>query len=216
MCTCLPNYIGRAPQCRPECVLNADCPANLACVNERCKDPCPGSCGFNALCNVVKHSPVCTCQTGFTGDPFSGCQPIPSKKTLTVSLIRSAISRISLKILVIPPTEEPRNPCNPSPCGANAVCKERNGAGSCICLPDYFGDPYSGCRPECVTNNDCARDKACINQKCQDPCPGVCGFNAECRVVNHAPSCVCLPGFTGNPLTSCHEPPPPPSKTNFC
>lgn len=95
------------------------------------------------------------------------------------------------------------NPCNPSPCGANALCKEKNGAGSCTCLPEYFGDPYTGCRPECVTNTDCSRDKACVNNKCRDPCPGICGINAECRVNNHAPSCICLPGYTGNPTSAC-------------
>lgn len=102
----------------------------------------------------------------------------------------------------------PHYPCNPSPCGANAVCKERNGAGSCICLPEYIGDPYTGCRPECVLNTDCTRDRACVNNKCRDPCPGICGLNAECRVVNHAPSCACLPGYTGNPLSACQLPPP--------
>lgn len=78
-CSCLPNYVGRTPNCRPECTINSECAPNLACINERCRDPCPGSCGFSAICNVVNHSPVCICQTGFTGDPFSGCQPIPSK-----------------------------------------------------------------------------------------------------------------------------------------
>lgn len=78
-CSCLPNYIGRAPNCRPECTINAECPGNLACVNERCKDPCPGSCGVQATCMVVKHAPVCSCLIGYTGDPFAGCSIIPSK-----------------------------------------------------------------------------------------------------------------------------------------
>lgn len=83
----------------------------------------------------------------------------------------------------MPPLRDEVNPCSPSPCGANAVCKERNGAGSCLCLPEYFGDPYTGCRPECVQNSECDRSKACINNKCKDPCPGVCGINAsKCRV----------------------------------
>lgn len=112
----------------------------------------------------------------------------------------------------VAPKDEITQPCNPSPCGSNAVCTERNGAGACSCLPDYFGDPYSGCRPECVTNNDCPRVKACLNNKCYDPCPGVCGSNAECRVVNHAPQCTCIVGYTGNPLSGCHEPPQMPSK----
>lgn len=101
--------------------------------------------------------------------------------------------------------EERLTPCVPSPCGPNAECRERNGAGSCTCLPEYFGDPYSGCRPECVVNSDCSRDRSCINQKCVDPCPGVCGLNAECRVSNHLPSCLCLAGYTGNPSSACRE-----------
>uniref|UniRef100_A0A182XBR0 EGF-like domain-containing protein n=1 Tax=Anopheles quadriannulatus TaxID=34691 RepID=A0A182XBR0_ANOQN len=183
-CSCLPNYVGRAPNCRPECTINAECSGNLACVNEKCADPCPGSCGPNAVCRVIEHSPSCSCQTGYTGDPFSGCTVIP----------------------LTPVREESRNPCNPSPCGSNAVCKERNGAGSCTCLPDYFGDPYSGCRPECVTNSDCPRVRACVNNKCADPCPGVCGIDAECYVVNHSPSCACRPGYTGDPFTQCRPP----------
>lgn len=86
-CSCLPNYIGRAPNCRPECTINAECPGNLACQNERCKDPCPGSCGPSATCVVIKHAPVCECITGFTGDPFSGCNPIPQSKKCTFLLL---------------------------------------------------------------------------------------------------------------------------------
>lgn len=101
--------------------------------------------------------------------------------------------------------DEPKNPCNPSPCGMNAICHERNGAGSCVCVEGYFGDPYSGCRPECVLNTDCPRDQVCTNNKCRDPCPGTCGINAECNVFNHVAMCSCLPGYTGNPQRSCHH-----------
>lgn len=80
-CSCLTNYVGRPPNCRPECTINAECPSNLACQSERCRDPCPGSCGAQASCIVVKHAPMCTCDTGFTGDPFSGCSLISSKNT---------------------------------------------------------------------------------------------------------------------------------------
>lgn len=99
----------------------------------------------------------------------------------------------------------PSNPCNPSPCGPNAVCKEHSGAGSCSCLPEFHGDPYVGCRPECLMSSECPFNKACLNMKCGDPCPGSCGINAECRVINHIPECSCLPGFTGDALTICKE-----------
>lgn len=74
-CSCLSGYIGRPPNCRPECTINAECPGNLACLNERCRDPCPGSCGPQASCVVIKHAPQCSCLPGYTGDPFSGCSP---------------------------------------------------------------------------------------------------------------------------------------------
>lgn len=101
--------------------------------------------------------------------------------------------------------EIPRNPCNPSPCGSNSICRELNGAGSCTCLTDYFGDPYVGCRPECLVNDECPFDKACLGKKCLDPCPGSCGINAGCQVINHIPECSCLPGFTGDALQFCKE-----------
>lgn len=106
--------------------------------------------------------------------------------------------------------DPPKTPCTPSPCGSNAVCKERNGAGSCSCIPEYSGDPYVECRPECVMNSECPRNRACINNKCVDPCPGTCGLNALCSVVNHSPTCTCVPGYVGNPLSACREPLPQP------
>lgn len=199
-CSCLPNYIGRSPNCRPECTSNSECPANLACFNEKCRNPCPGSCGFNARCTVVNHTPSCTCETGFTGDPFTSCFEIP-RKIHYMPISKSFVTHNHFSIAIV--YDEPSHPCDPSPCGTNAVCKEQNGAGSCTCLPEYFGDPYSGCRPECSVNNDCSRDKACLNNKCRDPCPGVCGFNAECHVVNHSPACSCVTGYVGDPLQGC-------------
>lgn len=74
-CSCIPNYLGRPPNCRPECTLNAECPSNKACTNERCIDPCPGSCGQNAVCNVINHNPICTCSSGFEGNPLTQCTP---------------------------------------------------------------------------------------------------------------------------------------------
>lgn len=79
-----------------------------------------------------------------------------------------------------------------------------NRAGSCSCLPDYLGNPYEGCRPECSLNSDCSPSKACINNKCLDPCPGTCGQNAICHPINHLPSCTCSPGFTGDPFRYCN------------
>ena len=109
-------------------------------------------------------------------------------------------------ILVRIPTEV-IDPCNPSPCGSNANCQQRNRAASCQCIPDYFGDPYVACRPECVVNSDCPSNKACQQNHCIDPCPGTCGVNAECRVQSHIPSCTCIRGYIGDPFTACRRKP---------
>lgn len=178
-CSCLAEFIGAPPNCRPECISNSECPTNQACINQKCSDPCPGLCGQNANCRVFSHTAMCLCDGGFTGDPFSQCSPI---RDTPVEVLQ---------------------PCNPSPCGVNAKCEERGGAGSCQCLPDYFGNPYDGCRPECVLNSDCPSNLACVNQKCRDPCPGTCGQNAECQVVNHLATCNCLTGYNGDPYSVC-------------
>lgn len=136
-------------------------------------------------------------------------------KTFAINCLFCFFHEVMLKLkyfqTVTPQRDE--HPCAANPCGANAVCIERSGAGACKCLPDYFGDPYGGCRPQCVTNSDCPSHYACLNNKCKDPCNSVCALNAECRVINHSPQCNCMIGYVGNPLIGCHkEERVPPSK----
>lgn len=92
-----------------------------------------------------------------------------------------------------------RDPCSLYPCGPNAQC---NG-NECECLPGYSGNPNEGCRPECILNSECPRDKYCLRNKCTDPCPSVCGLNAQCTVVNHIPVCNCIAGYEGDPFAGC-------------
>ena len=180
-CTCLPEMIGSPPNCRPECIVNSDCSSETACINRKCQDPCPGLCGVNAYCRVRNHVPICVCNQGYIGDPFSSCY-----RPTTTS-----------------PRPEIIDPCRPSPCGINAECRERNGAASCTCYPGLQGDPYVECKHECTINPECASNLACISNKCRDPCPGVCGAHASCSVNNHFPSCTCDPGYTGDPFRYC-------------
>lgn len=178
-CACLEEYTGSPPYCRPECTVNSECSNNMACINQKCRDPCPGSCGNKAECKVLSHTPQCICPDGFTGDAFIECQLIEVVLT----------------------------PCSPSPCGSNAICRELRGAGACVCLPDYIGNPYEGCRPECVVNSDCPLNLACMQSKCKNPCENVCGRNTLCRILNHTPKCECLPGFIGSPFQECQVKP---------
>ena len=95
-----------------------------------------------------------------------------------------------------------RNPCSPSPCGPNSVCREINEQPVCSCVAGYLGAPPT-CRPECTVSSDCPLSEACSNQKCVNPCPGSCGFRATCNVVNHNPICSCPSELTGDPFVQC-------------
>lgn len=98
------------------------------------------------------------------------------------------------------------NPCVPSPCGPNAQCEAFGSSPSCACVNGYFGSPPN-CRPECTINSDCPSNRACIRNKCVDPCPGSCGLNALCNVFNHIPICTCYEGYTGDPFSNCYPRP---------
>ena len=80
-CTCKIGYVGVPPNCRPECLVNPDCPSNRACKQEKCRDPCKGACASSANCQVISHRATCSCPAGTRGDPYSaGCTPIPPSK----------------------------------------------------------------------------------------------------------------------------------------
>lgn len=178
VCACIEGFQGSPPMCRPECVVSSECPSTKSCVNQKCINPCVNACGVSARCEVINHSPICSCNPGQTGDPFKNCYDV---------------------INIAP---EPENICSPSPCGPNSVCIERNGKPNCRCVDNYVGQPPN-CRPECVINSDCPSNQACVMNKCIDPCPGSCGINADCIVVSHMVSCICQDKYTGNPFLQC-------------
>ena len=105
------------------------------------------------------------------------------------------------------PAPERRNPCAGNPCGHNGICQVIGDRASCSCKPDFVGRPPQ-CRPECISHGECSTNKACLDYKCKDPCPGVCGVNAFCKVVIHNPICGCSEGYTGDPFKRCHLIPP--------
>lgn len=98
------------------------------------------------------------------------------------------------------------NPCAPSPCGPYSQCRDIGNTPSCSCLQNYIGSPPN-CRPECIVNSECPSNKACMREKCRDPCPGSCGQQAECNVLNHTPMCTCISGYIGDPFIACSPKP---------
>lgn len=193
--------------------MNSDCPKSRACRNNKCVDPCPGLCGENALCQVVNHNPNCYCINDYVGDPFSRCNPPPSKINRFLSLFHCTTKLMS-GIFHFQVRDEPiMNPCVPTPCGPFSQCRNVNDHAVCSCLSNYIGAPPN-CRPECVVSSECALDRSCINMKCKDPCPGTCGQNARCQVVNHNAICSCNIGFVGDPFVRCLKEEE--SKTTLC
>lgn len=202
-CSCLPDYFGDPYQgCRPECLADSDCPLVSACNRNKCIDPCPGVCGYNADCYVTNHKPMCNCKPGYTGTPLSICHPIRGKKLLSIVEMVNFFMKIKINYTISENDIAVINVCNPSPCGTNAVCREVNNQPVCSCLPNYMGSPPN-CKPECVVNSECKSNRACVNQRCINPCPKPCGQNTECKVINHSPVCTCRPGYSGNAFTMC-------------
>ncbi|XP_018323516.1 adhesive plaque matrix protein 2 [Agrilus planipennis] len=96
--------------------------------------------------------------------------------------------------------------CTGNTCGQNAQCTIAGGRPVCSCFNGYTGDPLTYCRrAECLDNSECRGHLSCINEKCVNPCEGICGFNANCEVRNHVPVCSCPPGHTGDPFSSCRK-----------
>lgn len=74
---------------------------------------------------------------------------------------------------------------------------------TCSCLPTYIGNPVSGCKHECDSDNDCGPQEHCSGFKCIRSC-SQCGKGANCvRVHNHKAVCECPEGYFGSPYTEC-------------
>ena len=60
---------------KPECILDPECPNHLACIQEKCQDPCYAhSCGQFAECKAKNHRAICVCFPGYVGDPYTFCE----------------------------------------------------------------------------------------------------------------------------------------------
>lgn len=237
ICECIPGYFGNpnGAGCHPECVISSDCSRSKACVNNKCIDPCPDVCGFGAICKTVNHSPICSCPSQTAGDPFVECRPIAREQENPCLLNPCNINGFcrvinGAAICTYPEcitnddcsadrscfNQKCSDPCV-NACGVNSICNVINHQPVCSCPPNYVGSPYVQCRlphdepypvrPECESDSDCSNDKACINERCQNPCAlsRICGENAICHVQAHRPLCVCQEGFTGNAQFACYE-----------
>lgn len=163
--------------CKPECTTDSECPSSMACMNQRCENPCLNTCGINSECRVIYHKPNCRCMENMVGNPYESCS-YPARDTNVT--------------------------CGDNICGSNAECTQKRKVFKCVCKKDFFGDPLVGCQPECTINSECPLDKACVRNRCINPCDeNICGVNARCETKNHRGVCTCLENYTGNAYLMC-------------
>ncbi|KAK0169400.1 hypothetical protein PV327_011599 [Microctonus hyperodae] len=61
------------------CENSTSCRMSEKCILELCRNPCPGSCGINAICTVLEHEPKCRCPKCYEGDALVKCESYQGK-----------------------------------------------------------------------------------------------------------------------------------------
>ncbi|XP_078487807.1 uncharacterized protein LOC100176839 [Ciona intestinalis] len=189
---CYPN------PCRPHEICVVRSWPLYECINI---NPCNSStCAADATCHDGRYAPVCTCNTGYTGNPRTECTDINECST--------------------------PNACGAN---SNKQCVNTVGSFRCVCMPGYRAVGLHPWRHnligyicvdinECLRPNICGTSKKCVNSpgsyrcvckrgyrqvgtRCIDinEClrPNACGANTNKRCENTAGSfrCVCIPGY---------------------
>lgn len=161
-CQCPLNMVGDPYNdgCKKavECTEDSECPSAARCDNKlnKCKSVCEASsCGSNADCIAVDHSPHCSCRNGYEGDPedkVKGCRP---KVVNCKSTQDCPANTYCHGNLCSPPCKNSGecktneqclegqclNPCLlPKACGINALCEISNHVKTCKCPDRFTGD----------------------------------------------------------------------------
>lgn len=223
-CECRPGYQGNPHvQCdipvktpKPQCIQDADCPSKLACINERCADPCatPHVCTPQQTCTVLdtlpKRAMACKCPGDTVTDISRNCVPITVPKVISGCQHNSECANTE-----VCSNGNCLDACRLERCGVNAQCTARDHYAQCNCPKGFQGNPRIECyttevdvpripNPGCSRNDDCPRDQICRNEICISPCAADdCGIGAYCHVQQRKAICRCPPGYSGNPQERC-------------
>lgn len=126
---------------------------------------------------------VCKCPPGLEGNPFVRCERVECHTNSDCPTDHECSNTRCINIC------REKNPCAP-----NAVCTAQNHLASCHC-PEYMseGNPFTYCYQkdpvECEYDGECPNQRACINNKCVNPCEEIkpCSRNSICTVFDTLP-----------------------------
>lgn len=163
--------------CVPGCNSHRDCGDDMSCSSKLCQLAChEKSCGKNAICLPTRHRAVCSCPSGFSGDPFSECKAYECQQDEDCGADEACQVEGKCK-----------NVCAGA-CGANAICRAVNRSPQCSCPPNYLGNPKLECSKPVA--GSCLRNP--------------CGINARCRDFDDGSyECTCPPNCAGDPQRQC-------------
>ncbi|XP_037773775.1 fibropellin-1-like [Penaeus monodon] len=148
ICSCPAGYTGnprqeclKAPTVPPGCTSDFDCIETKVCYDRDCKDPCglANPCAAKATCTTVSHRPVCTCNPGYSGNPYVFC----GVDNISTGC-RGDGDCPSTQACI---NNDCRYPCEDDPCGINAECINSEHSAQCRCRNGFQGDPLKGCTP---------------------------------------------------------------------
>lgn len=80
--------------------------------------------------------------------------------------------------------------CGSANCATNAKCRAVNHVAICSCPEDFDGQPLTECTRQepCTYNVDCAKNRACKEGKCVNPC-NQCKNKSKCTIEGHVATC---------------------------
>lgn len=166
-------------------------------------DECSNNvCGQSAVCINTIGSYDCRCKEGYAGNPFVMCSQVQGGICKNSNNCKCN-ERVLCPAGYSCTRGQCKNLCESVKCGTKAECVD----GQCVCSLGYIGDPAVGCKTEgvCHSDIDCNDSEICFQlgkglRKCVDACSKIqCGPNALCLSANHRSSCICAPGYLGNP-----------------
>ncbi len=153
-------------------------------TTDKCKDV---TCGANATCNAGTGE--CECNTGYTGDPLTGCTLADPCANVTCGDNATCDAGTGECECDYGYIGDPNTGCTLSElcdevtCGANATCNPSNG--ECECDEGYIGDPDVGCT---------------LAGTCE---ANTCNGHGTCDDTGGVVTCDCDTGYTGDFCDAC-------------